>query len=1204
MISNFLFMDKYWPVVYQIGSAAETYLYSDPNACIYKLGQIGECLAQEIARQENIPVPCPYSQFDMIKTLRSKGLLTEDIDIILDTLRVSRNNAVHQNLNDLKKAKNLLRMTFQLTCWFTETYLDWNFVKPEYVEPEKEVPIDWESMLDDKRRALQKTQADLKTREDALAANQAELESSRKELAQRQADLDALQSSLQSSETALADSQADLDEKQAQIEEQKAAIAEKEKQIESHQDAIARKQALIDEQQAAMAKQQSAITDRDQIIVEKEKLIAQLLDQINNGATVVTETTSEERHRRSEVASARMGLTEAETRMLIDAQLRDAGWEADTENLRYSKGTRPMKGHNMAIAEWPVQSNGSGKSDRADYALFIGLQMVAVVEAKKAGKDIPAILDNQCRIYAANIREEDQQYCIGKWHDYRVPFLFATNGRKYLKQLETASGVWFRDVRKDSNIGKALHGWYSPDGLLTILKQNTEEANQALENLPKNVLTDPDGLNLRDYQIRAIEAAEKAIIEGKKEILLSMATGTGKTRTILGLIYRVLVTNRFRRILFLVDRNALGTQAQDVFKEAKIDELMTLDNLYNIKELGAGSFDPETRIQVATVQSLVRRILNEDEDGVRLTVSDYDLVIVDEAHRGYTLDRDMTDIEMDYRDQTDYISKYRMVLEYFDSVKVAMTATPALHTTQIFGKPVFTYSYREAVIDGWLVDHDAPHNIVTKLRKEGIHYRKGDQIVMVDPVTGELLNGEDLPDDLDFDVEAFNRKVITENFNRTVFEEVCRDLNPLGPEKTLIYAVDDSHADLIVQIIREIYQEIGVPAEAVRKITGSIGDREVVKKAIREFKNETYPTIAVTVDLLTTGIDVPQITTLVFVRRVRSRILFEQMLGRATRLCPEIEKTHFEIYDAVGVFEGLEDITNMKAVSPSASFADLLQELRIVEGEAEVANTVSRICAKLHRKSRHISDEAFEQFRYLMGNDLKGYARYVKSLLTAEAKAELLSQKAVDVLHMLDRDYIEGTNAKVIDHHEDKLLEHSRGYGEGQKPEDYLESFGEFIRTNMNEIEAIRIVCTHPSNLTREDLKGLLLKLQEENFTEKQLNSAWNEMKNEDITADIIAFIRQQALGSPLISHEERVKRAFARLRKNHQFTGAEKGWLDRIEKTMLTEPLLEKTLLNKGSFRLSGGFEQIKKSFKTDLNDILDEINQYLYDDKGAAAL
>ena len=98
MISNFLFMDKYWPVVYQIGSAAETYLYSDPNACIYKLGQIGECLAQEIARQENIPVPCPYSQFDMIKTLRSKGLLTEDIDIILDTLRVSRNNAVHQNL--------------------------------------------------------------------------------------------------------------------------------------------------------------------------------------------------------------------------------------------------------------------------------------------------------------------------------------------------------------------------------------------------------------------------------------------------------------------------------------------------------------------------------------------------------------------------------------------------------------------------------------------------------------------------------------------------------------------------------------------------------------------------------------------------------------------------------------------------------------------------------------------------------------------------------------------------------------------------------------------------------------------------------------------------------------------------------------------------------------------------------------------------
>ena len=896
-----------------------------------------------------------------------------------------------------------------------------------------------------------------------------------------------------------------------------------------------------------------------------------------------------------------MGMTEAETRMLIDSQLRDAGWEADTDNLRYSKGSRPKKGHNMAIAEWPVKALGPG-TDRADYALFIGLQLVGIIEAKRAQRDVPAILDNQCKLYATNIRDEDLHYCIGKWHDYNVPFLFATNGRKYLKQLETASGIWFRDVRKESSIGKALQGWYSPDGLLNILKQNTEEANQALENLPYDLLTDPDGLNLRDYQIRAIEAAENAIISGKREILLSMATGTGKTRTILGLIYRVLVTNRFHRILFLVDRNALGTQAQDVFKEAKIAELMTLDNLYNIKELGEGAFDPETRIQVATVQSLVRRILSDDD--THLTVSDYDLVIIDEAHRGYTLDREMTENELEYRDQSDYISKYRMVIEYFDAVKVAMTATPALHTTQIFGKPVFTYSYREAVIDGWLVDHDAPHNIVTKLRKEGIKYKKGEQLVMVDPVTGELLNGADLPDDLSFDVDSFNRKVITENFNRTVFKEICNDLNPFGPEKTLIYAVDDRHADLIVQIIREIYQENAVTVEAVRKITGSIGDREVVKKAIREFKNETYPTIVVTVDLLTTGIDVPEITTLVFVRRIRSRILFEQMLGRATRLCPEINKTHFEIYDAVGVYESISDVTNMKAVSPSASFAELLQELRIVTDEAEIANTISRIAAKLHRKSRHISPGALEHFKYIIGKDLKQYARYIKSLSAETAKEELLSPKTAEELCLLDQDFIQSSDSKIIDSHEDELLEHSRGYGEGQKPEDYIESFGEFIKTHMNEIEALRIICTRPSNLTREALKGLRLELEQHHFTEKQLTTAWKAVTNQEITADIIAFIRQQALGSSLISHEERVRRAFARLRQQHQFTAIQRGWLDRIEKTMLKEPVLEPSLLDEGAYRLDGGFAIIDRRFGGGLGEILDEINRYFYDDGGEAAL
>ena len=185
----------------------------------------------------------------------------------------------------------------------------------------------------------------------------------------------------------------------------------------------------------------------------------------------------------------------------------------------------------------------------------------------------------------------------------------------------------------------------------------------------------------------------------------------------------------------MVDRNSLGEQAQDVFKEVKLEDLMTLEQIYNVKKLDDRIFEKETRIQVATVQSMVKRILY-NEDNVQPSVTDYDLIIIDEAHRGYILDKEISaDEENIFANQQDYRSKYRSVIEYFDAVKIALTATPALHTTQIFGAPIFKYSYREAVIDGYLVDHDAPHILQTKLSIEGIHYKQGDNIAIYDPAT-------------------------------------------------------------------------------------------------------------------------------------------------------------------------------------------------------------------------------------------------------------------------------------------------------------------------------------------------------------------------------------------------------------------------------------------------------------------------------------
>lgn len=457
------------------------------------------------------------------------------------------------------------------------------------------------------------------------------------------------------------------------------------------------------------------IVDKEKEQIEEEKLIA----EASKVAAMALSVKKEERKSQAGKAMRQRVKSEAETRYLIDEQLRKVGWEVDTQKLRYSKGTRPEKGRNIAIAEWPTDST-VGKKGFADYALFIDKRLVAIIEAKAIHKDIPSVIDYQCKDYSRNVRAEDEKYQIGMWRNYKVPFVFATNGRPYLEQYDTKSGVWFLDLRKSDNAPKALKGWMSPTGMLELLERDIAAKDQALQDMPYDLLRDKDGLNLRDYQLKAIQAAEHAILNGQQNILLAMATGTGKTRTILGMIYRFLKTGRFRRILFLVDRTSLGKQATDVFEEVKLEELMTLDDIYNIKGLEDKVIDKETKLQVATVQSMVKRILYNEGDTMP-AVTDFDLVIIDEAHRGYILDKEMGEDELLYRDQIDYQSKYRSVVEYFDAIKIALTATPALQTTEIFGQPVYKYTYREAVIEGYLVDHDAPHQLTTKLSKEGIH---------------------------------------------------------------------------------------------------------------------------------------------------------------------------------------------------------------------------------------------------------------------------------------------------------------------------------------------------------------------------------------------------------------------------------------------------------------------------------------------------
>ena len=729
------------------------------------------------------------------------------------------------------------------------------------------------------------------------------------------------------------------------------------------------------------------------------------------------------------------------------------------------------------------------------------------------------------------------------------------------------------------------------------LGQNTAAANQALAAADNSFMTDPNGLNLRDYQIKAIDKATEAIVDGKRTALLAMATGTGKTRTVLGLIYKMLESKRFRRILFLVDRVSLGEQAMDTFKDVKLKELLTLDKIYEIKAIDDNTINLETKVSISTVQGLLKRtILAEEPD---LMPGAFDLIIVDEAHRGYILDREMTEEEILYDNQDDYMSKYKQVIEYFDAVKVALTATPALHTTEIFGEPVYTYSYREAVIDGWLVDHDPPYLINTDFIENDAQFKKGETLAQYDPNTNELLNGAVLDDEMDFDVSEFNRKIVLPDHTRKVLEEVSTYLNPESGEKTLIFAVNDAHADRIVDTLREIYKPYGISNDAIMKITGKTagGNKKKILHVIKQFKNNQYPNIAVTVDLLTTGIDVPAICNLVFMRKINSRILFEQMLGRATRLCPEIGKTHFNIFDAVRVYEDLDDTSNMKSVSVSKSMAELLEDL-FRPGEVSKRPVKDRILARLQRKSNNLTDEQkYDVSERLGGKTIREYAKELKSC-TEEAFVRRCRE---------DKDFLlwfDNLKGKKRGHYysekEDTLLETTRGYGDTEKPQDYLDSFVAYVNENKDRIEAIRIACTRPSDMTRAQLRELKLELDKENFTESSLNEAASAVSNERIVADIIAFVRRAVLKTPLVNHDDRVKMAFSKLISAHHFNKMQLDLLEKIKVYMLHESILNTETFEAPAFKMDGGFARFNKKFGGQLAEIIREINTYIYE--GAA--
>jgi type I restriction enzyme, R subunit len=1150
--SNFAFLQEHDPLFLQLASTAEQVFASDPNTTLIKLRQLGEALAQDLASRAGIEFDATTTQSDLLYKLSREIQLDQNIRSLFHTLRVEGNRATHEFRTQHREAMDGLKVARALAIWYHQSFgKNVHAFKPgPFVTP--------------------------------------------------------------------SDPSTPLRDLQSQIEQLKAQLSESSQQLESNQQlaGLLKQEA---EEYAVLAEQMDAESrNHKQLAAEHEAALNKLRSEHEQSLKALQQQlaaqpqASQQVAKKTQQASSSFDLSEDLTRILIDQQLIDAGWEADSLDLTYSKGARPEKGKNKAIAEWPTSSPKAC----ADYVLFAGLTPLAIVEAKRKRINIADRIP-QAERYARDFKltsDHQQPWLLAgeaqPWRDgqdshFKVPFAFACNGRPFIKQLAEQSGTWFRDLRSPANTRRPLQDFHTPDDLIAQLKRSQAEAEAKLK---------AEGftyLKLRDYQENAIQAVELALANNQRDCLLAMATGTGKTRTIIGLMYRFLKAERFKRILFLVDRSALGQQAIDSFNDTTLEQNHTLAQIYDIKELGDMAAEAETRVQVATVQAMVSRIFRSDNPP---PVGEFDCIIVDEAHRGYTLDQEMTEGELAVRDHSQYLSQYRRVLDHFDACKIGLTATPAKHTSEIFGKPVFTYSYREAVADDWLIDHEPPIRYETQLSKHGIRFEKGESVSVINTQTGEVDVAE-LEDELTFNIESFNRRVITPAFDKVICDELAKELDPFGDEKTMIFCVNQAHAERVKNLLDDAFKTAYGEQYNEAAVSIITGQSDKVEQLIRRYKNEPNPSIAITVDLLTTGIDVPRICSLVFMRRVRSRILYEQMKGRATRRCDEIGKTVFRIYDPVDLYASLEAVDTMKPLvkNPNVSLEQLVSELT---GSAshdapgsqddsshahDVLDQLGQRVMRILRKAQHKAEskpslkQKLDELQDAWGVEPAKLHTHLHELGPQQA-ANFVRQHSQLINQLAAVSALLGSeNYPVISTHSDKLVVREQNYGQNQKPADYLESFHAFIHNQLNQSAALGVVVNRPKDLTREQLREVRLLLDQHGFSEVSLISAWRNQTNQEIAASIIGFIRQAAIGEALLPFGQRVANAMQKIYGQQPWTTMQRKWLDRLAKQLVHEVVIDAQQVN-DAFRNDGGIKGLNRNLGGNLDSVLDALNQHLW--------
>ena len=851
-----------------------------------------------------------------------------------------------------------------------------------------------------------------------------------------------------------------------------------------------------------------------------------------------------------------------------------------------------------SVEEYPTQEGP------ADYILFHKGRALATVEGKKVAIGPQNVLQ-QAQRYARGF--SDDQFTFQTFH---LPFIYSTNGKI----------IWFQDLRHPLNRSRELARFHTPNALEEFLSRDQETVKNWLKTNP---VDHPD---LRKYQREAIENIEKAIIDRKRNMLVAMATGTGKTFTMVNLIYRLMKSGFAKRILFLVDRRALAAQAVTALGSFEAEPGLKFDKCYEVysqrfrrEDLEEEAkfnptilptkylIDPKSRdsfVYVCTIQRMRINLFGKedvfgaasgdqddesDAEELDIPIHAFDVIIADECHRGYTAREE---------------SKWREVLKYFDGIRIGLTATPAAHTTTFFKEIVYRYDYERAVKEGFLVDYDAIA-IKSDITINGVFLRKGEEVGFKDTRTGQL-TFDILEDKRQLEPLVNESKWTAPDRNKRIVKEIKKYLlaqeEQLGHfPKTLIFAHNDlphtSHCDQLVDILRD---EFNRGDAFVQKITGSpTVDRPLQR--IREFRNRQDPGIVATVDMLSTGVDIPKLENIVFLRPVKSRILFEQMVGRGTRLSPEIYKTHFTVFDCFGgtLLEYFRKTTSITAEAPLKPTRTIREIVQFIADNQDRAYNIRVLSKRLQRISKNIILESRNRFKYILGMDIADFATSLEETLNKDWLGTIKTLQNEGFLNLCEnyqrpkRTFIVATSAEDIV--SSAVIFRATDGGE-LKPADYLRLFEAFVQENPEHITAIDILLNRPKDFHTKQLEDLRNKLATkpdslvDKFNERNLRRAYNRE-----LADIISIIRHAAKGEELLTTESRISQALARVKAKKSFTQEQEKWLELIKRHLITNLLIEKDDLDfLPIFTREGlNYERLEEMFDGKLEQILEKINE-----------